>query len=303
MRIAASLLCISLIFSAAPAADPAPQSPTDTYISARDRAIADFRAHGGQNWDQKRFAAARAEPERLLRAAVPAWNAPGFPKTGTINVSVYDDPELGFSVLDGLVYEAHDTAVLVTNRALLQRWLADRRKAAGRTGRLPAAIPAAFRSQDFWTFALASDAAAQLRGQLLVKVPPGNDMAVASIAVFAQDLAMDELPDTLLVAVVRGDRVFVARQKLAAALTKPALCKSNLDRARLKSAAALKAYQETLKSAPEGKAKDTSRFDQSVALDERADSDYRACFAQQLIAQSNYGAIAKQAQTLVDLLH
>jgi hypothetical protein len=41
--IALALLCFSLIFSAAGAADPAPPSPTDTYIMARDRYIAEFQ--------------------------------------------------------------------------------------------------------------------------------------------------------------------------------------------------------------------------------------------------------------------
>ena len=304
MRLSPALLCFSLIFFAAAAAPPSPQSsPTDTYISARDRYIAEFKAHPPQGYDGKREALVFADLDRLIKLAVPAWTAPGFPATGKINLSALDDNEMGLSVLNGLVYSAGDTAVIVTNRALLMRWLADRHNTADGAAKIPVAIPAAFRTEDFWTFASFNDAAAQLYGLMLVKVPSGTDMATAELAVFAQDLAMDAGPNTLLAAVVRGDRVFVATQKITATLVKPPVCKKAMDLMLAKSAAALKDYQDSLKSKPAGKVKNIPHVDDYIALEERADREYRACFAHHLMEQPNYAAIQREAQALVDLLH
>jgi hypothetical protein len=290
MRITPSLLCFFLIFSAAPAADPA--SPTDTYISARDRTIAAFK---GAAEDDKKAAAARSDVERLLRAAVPAWTSPGFPATGAINLSCLDDNDLGFSVLDGLVYSAGDTSVLVTSRTLLMRWLT-RHNAEYKVGKIPVSVPGAFRSGNFWTFASCPDAAAQMSGMVLVKAPPGAEVAMVQLAVFAQDLAKDADPSMMLAVVVHGDRIFIARQKLTATLDKPAMCKTALDQALAKSEKALKDYQAE-------KAKNPKVFDTHVQLEEQADRDYRACFAQHLPSQKNYAALQKQSQALVDLLH
>ena len=136
-RSAFALLCFSLLFPAAWAADPAPPSPTDTYISARDHYIAEFRHIPDRARGDKHAAEALAAVDRLLRVAVPAWTAPGFPATGEMNRNCMDDNEIGFSVLDGLVYRAGDTEVVVTNRALMK-----------------GAIPAIFRNEAFWTFAV-----------------------------------------------------------------------------------------------------------------------------------------------------
>jgi hypothetical protein len=160
---------------------------------------------------------------------------------------------------------------------------------------MPASIAQAFRAGNFWTFASCPDAAVQLTGMVLVKAPPGADLAIAQIAAVAQVPAKDEPPSALLAAVVRGDRVFIARQKLTLAFDKPEMCKKALDQTLAKSEKALKDYQAA-------KAKDPKAFDTHQQLEEQADRDYRACFAQHLPAQKNYAALQKQAQMLVDLL-
>jgi hypothetical protein len=292
MRITPSLLCFFLIFSAAPAADPAPSSPVDIYISARDHYIAAFKdaAEGDKKAD-----AARNDVERLLRAAVPAWSAPGFPSTGEVNLNCLDDNDLGFSALDGLEYSAGDTSVIVTSRTLLLRWLI-RHNAEYGTDKMPVSIPRVFRAGNFWTYSSCPDAATQLTGMVLVKAPPGADLAIAQIAAVAQVPAKDEAPSAMLAAVMRGDRVFIARQKLTVTFDKPEMCKKALDQTLAKSEKALKEYQAA-------KAKDPKAFDTHQQLEEQADRDYRACFAQHLPAQKTYTAVQKQAQALVDLLH
>ena len=272
------------------AADPT----TDTYLAARDRFIA---ANKGKDAPD---GVARAGVERLLRAAIPTFTAPGF-SAGELNLNCLDDNAAGFSALDGLAFSAGETSVVVSTRTLTTQWLARHNKEFA-TDRMPGSIPAAFRSGKFWTFTSCPDAAAQLRGQVLVKAPAGTDMAIAQLAVFAQHGASEQDADTLLVAAVRGDRVLLARQKLTVKLDRPAICKTALDQTLAKSAAALKAYQEAIKDQPPGKVKDPSRFNEHLAYEEKANREYPACFAQHLPEQANFAAVQKQAQALVDLL-
>lgn|GEM_PF-1420068 len=300
MRIASALLCFSIIFSAAWAADPAPLSPTDTYIVARDRYIAAFKDLPDREQQGGRAVEALAGVEQLLRAVVQAWSAPGFWE-GKVNLSCTDDDAMGFSALDGLAYEAGDTSVIVTNRTLLMGWL-DRRHNKYNDN-IPVSIPAAFRAEDFWTFSVSCDAGAQLRGKVRVKAPVRGDLVMVELAVFAQYEATDRDADTLLAVSLHGDRIFIARQKLAVTLDRPAICKKIVDPILAKSAEALKEYQASLKGKPPGKVKDISRFNDHIALKEEAGREYQACFAKNLPEQPNYAAIQKQAQALVDLLH
>jgi hypothetical protein len=301
MRISSLALCFFAIFSAAGAAEPAPASPTDTYIMARDRYIAAFKGLPDEEVNGKRGVDARTEVETLLQLAVPSWSGPDVSRFSAMNRNdCMDDPEMGFSVLDGRVYGAGKASVIVTNRALLMRWL-DHRHGVHHDN-IPGSIPAAFRADDFWTFSAFCDAAAQLRGQVLVKAPAGTDIAFAALGLFAQYVATDKDADTLLVAVVRGDRVFVAKEKLADAMVRPAICKRDLDLTLAKAAAVQKSYREYLKTVPPGTLKDTTRFGDYLALEKKADREYSACFAQHLREQPNYAAIEMQAQAVVDSL-
>jgi hypothetical protein len=276
MRITPSLLCFFLIFSAAPAADPAP--PTDTYISARDRALAKVKAEPAS--EERSL----ADLGRLIKLAVPPWQSPGFSPQGALTLNTLDEGDVGFGALDGLQYSRGETTVTVTTKPLVSRWLVDHRNWWKDEKNVPASMPAAFRSEAFWTQALSVDAAAYLHGLVLVKSPPGAELVFAQIAVFGQDLPMDRGPDTLLVVVLRGDRVFLAQEPLKEKLESVPFCK--------------KAMDATLASAEKEK-----NQDRSDALEDKADRDYRACFAQHLPSQKSYAALQKQAQALVDLLH
>jgi hypothetical protein len=278
MRLAPAFLCFSLIFSAAPAADPAPSSPTDTYIYARDRALSAVKA------DPAAEDRALPELERLIKLAVPGWHASGFTPEGTYTVVALDEGDVGFGAVDGLQYARGDTVVTVTTKPLLTRWLAGHRNWWKDEKNIPASMTAAFRSEAFYTQALSTDAAAYLHGLVLVKAPPGAELAVVELAAFAQDLVLDRGPDRLLVVVMRGDRIFIAEEKLKTPLAPVLFCKRTLDL----TLAHAKAEKNT---------------DKSDALEVKADREYRDCFGVRLREQPNYTAVQKQAQALVDRLH
>ena len=296
MRSSILRLCFFGIFCAAGAASAAPPTPTDTYIYARDRYVAAFKDLPSSSDNDNRAIQPRNEVERLLRLAVPAWRSPGFSQPGEVNLSSLDDDALGFSVLNGLVYRSDSATVLATNRSLLRHWLADQRR--DDRAYIPVSVSAAFGADEFWTSAFGADAAAQLRSVVPVNTPPGAEIAITHLAIHAQYVATERDADTLLVAVMRGERVFIAEEKLAASVVRPTICKAALDRTIAESNAALEAYQDTLRE----KRADTRHFKDYLALEEKADRDYRTCFAQHLREQPHYAAIQKQAQHLVDLL-
>lgn len=282
MRITLSLLCFSIIFSAAPAADPPPSSALDTYVSARDRAAASVCAIKDVKAQDQAQERALPELDQLLDAVVPAWSGPGFPPKGTYTVQALCKGDVEFGQLDGRHYRSGAASVTVTSMALLKRWLADYRRIEPKAALAPS-VPAVFRSEAFYPLAIASEAAANLHGLVLVKAPAGADLAIAHLAAFAQDFVFDRGPGSLVAVVVRGDRVFIAEQTLASPTTPVPLCKKALD-------------------ATLARAKAEKNTDKSNLLEEKANREYRACFAQHLMEQKGYAAIQKQAQTLVELL-
>ncbi len=272
VRFGAAFLCFHLVFSAAGATDLSPSSPTDTYIKTRDGYIADFRAHPAAGASDKRMDRALGDLESRLNAVIPTWHAPGFPPEGKINLNGMDDNEIGLSVLNGLDYHAGDTDVVVTTAELLRHWIADHNRWWRGSDAIPLPLGKALRSEPFWTYALDTDSGAFLFGEIPVGLHGGT--GVVLLAVRTQTGILETGPEYLFAAVLRGDRAFVASQKLLARIPKEPECQHRLRQAS---------------------------FDRDAV--KRADRDFRACFAPYLHQQPQYESIVRQAQSLVDLLH
>jgi hypothetical protein len=274
-----------MAFSAAGAA-----SPADTYLAARDRMLANFSESGAADKDQS---SALTYLERMLRQAVPPWRAPGFTAKGEIALDTLKSGDEGRGRLDGLRYVSttEDTAVVVSTLPLLKRWLSDHRAWWPGRENVPQTVDAAFQSEAFYTQAISPDAAMYAYGA--VPLAPGK--GVALLAVFSQDLTFDTGPDSIVVSVSRGERVFVAQQKLNTGTKPVAVCQSAMKQALAQSDAEMNAYGAS-------RLKDRVRFDRHVALEENADREYRRCFARHLPEEPTYAAILKQAQRLAELL-
>jgi hypothetical protein len=228
----------------------------------------------------------RAVAELGRQLPVPHWRGPGWQTKTVYTVTTLCEGYIDFGRLDGLIYHQGGTIVTVTSVPILKRWLIDHKNWWG-SHDVPASMPAAFRSDAFYTQALATDAAANIYGIAEVKAPVGAVIAFVQVAAFAQDFVMDGGPDTLLAVVVRGDRVFIAREKLAVATKPVPLCQKRMKRVLARAKATPDVESRDLKDGPDGV----------------ADRDYRACFAQHLREQKTYDALQKQAQALVDILH
>lgn len=277
MRTVLALICISIVFCGASAAQP---DAAGHYLAARNRYIGQFKIAPP---DGPRTARALDDLDRQLNQIVPRWSAPGFPRRGKINLQTLVD-ELDFALLDGIVYKAGDTSVLVTTRTLLQQWLAEEKDRWHGKPDFSTVLPDAYRDGGFYTQALSNDAAAFLYGPLPVRTS-STGRTIAQLAGFGQDLLLGSGPTTLLVVAERGDRIFIAEQTLKAPTVSVPVCRSLMEGilARARAAAA-------------------RNTEQSFQLEQDADRAYRLCFARYLSQQPQYGAIVQQAQTLADLL-
>src|ERR1700733_6885116 len=88
-------------------------SPEDAYLAARDRYIASFKATASAKDEKAAFARqdmAARDLELRLKAMVGPFSASGFPAEGKLNlVSLFPD-DIGFGMLDGLVYGEGESA-------------------------------------------------------------------------------------------------------------------------------------------------------------------------------------------------
>jgi hypothetical protein len=108
-------------------------SPEEAYLAARDRYIASFKTTPSAKDEKAVFARhdkAIRDLEHQLKPIVGPFSASGFPAEGKLNlVSLFPD-DIGFGMLDGLVYGEGESAksIVVTTDSLLDKWLLSRPK-------------------------------------------------------------------------------------------------------------------------------------------------------------------------------
>ncbi|MBN9010830.1 MAG: hypothetical protein J0H63_12115, partial [Rhizobiales bacterium] len=173
-------------------------TPLDKYVAAREAYVAKFReAEKAEVGDaviaeeQK----ALADLGGLLAPVVGKVAIKGYGAKGRISLETLFPSDVGFGMLDGLVFTTADgrSTVLATTDTLLARWLAGARD-------LPHEAADALRSDEFYAQATSPDAAV-LRYALVPVLPPGGAATARAMLVLrAQDIGAG-VPDELLLAV------------------------------------------------------------------------------------------------------
>ena len=194
-------------------------SPEDAYLAARDRYIASFKTTASAEDEKAAFARqdmAIGDLEQQLKAIVGPFSASDFPAEGKLNlVSLFPD-DIGFGMLDGLVYGEGENAksIVVTTDSLLDKWLLGRPK--GRSiDDIPTSAAAAVNTANFYAQAVNSDAAAANYGEIPVAAPPGAKFAHAMLSLIGNGPLVPGTPDRIFVALEQGGRVFIVSEKLA----------------------------------------------------------------------------------------
>jgi hypothetical protein len=133
------------------AVDPwlAASSPTQAYLSARDKAIAVAES---PEINDERDQRAPDGLQTMVRALVGPICVKGFPAQGTNHLTTLTS-EIGFGMLDGLTASSLDgkTQLVVTTKPLLLAWLAEHQHwQNSATDNLPADISSAFKNENFY---------------------------------------------------------------------------------------------------------------------------------------------------------
>ena len=273
-------------------------SPEDTYLAARDKYIAQFKAMERAKANSEKIDAAHtkalADLEGKLRGLLGEVSVKGFSGGGKINLESLIDSEVGYGMLDGMVYsDGGDDGpqLVVTTRYLLDKWLATAGK-RDRPNRIPADLGSALALDQFYTFSVGSDAAFTRDANLEIAAPPGVELARAVLGGWAQDIGPN--PDhSLIVTVVRDGKVSIASMRPNSAVGEIAACQAIWTEGHQKA--------EKLRAAHEALARSKKVVDTSDdKTEEKADRDFHACLVQRAPEEAFYPSLVQEAQQFVD---
>jgi hypothetical protein len=287
---------VALLVSISAAAAAA--SLEESYFAARDGYIEKFKAAEPDNGHvRKEEEFARGDLQDQLRRIVGTSDIKGFSAPARSNLDTLFKDEIGFGLLDGLVYSSADdkTHIVVTTDTLLAHWLREHKDWWGPTvSNVPQDVDAALKSEAFYTQALKSDAAVSEYAELPIATPAQAKFAFAMLAARSQDVG-PRTPNELIVSAVKDGRVFVVTARANAKVDPMPGCRRIW---RDASRNAAKAHQAYVASG----LKDDKLLEQSTRIEEEGFAAFRHCFAQQAKRRSFAAALTRQAQALIDRL-
>ncbi|WP_207456769.1 hypothetical protein [Azospirillum sp. SYSU D00513] len=269
-------------------------TPLEGYLAARDRHVEAINQGAEANGLESVAAQeerALAELEGRLRAMIGPLRLDGFPAEGRINLETLLK-ELGYGRLDGLFHDSARTgaAVVATTEELLKAWLKEHQDWWPDAANPPQDIPAALRSEAFYSQAISTGAQIAAFGEIPVTLPGGS--AFAMLAMARQDIG-PVLPDLLVLALVKDGRVFVASLPAEAAIEPIPACQEVWRRAEVKAEGFHEAYRAS-------KQRDEALLDKAFKAEEDGDAAFRRCFADRVEAQPAYPDLLRRAQAMVD---
>ena len=261
-----SLLAVLLCAALAGAARAA--SPVDDYLAERDAAIARFKsATKPENRADRRELAALQEK---LAGLIGPVAMKGLKGRGVINLETLQQ-DGGFGMLDGLRFRRGKEIVVVTTRALLDRYIAGH-------GNLPNNVDAALTAGPFYAATFDWDTAYTIYAELPVTLPSGLLAARAFLGLFSQDIGAFP-PHEVLVAAQKGEQVFLVESPLPSDLPQLEPC-----------AGAWRAEDEEAH-----KARAAGRVDDADQMEQAAFGRYGACYGAAAPAQPFFPGVLKRA--------
>jgi hypothetical protein len=140
---------------------------------------------------------------------------------------------------------------------------------------VPSRVKDALNSESFYTQAVSTDAAVVKHAYVPISKPAEATFAIAILNARTQDIG-PSAPDEMIVALIKGRKVYVATESLKVKINPIPAC------------------EKILKKAENGEDSSGSR--------DKADSEARKCFSQHAAKESFFPAVTQQAQSLVDRL-
>ncbi len=287
-------LAALLLALACPAAFAA--TPEADYIAARNAAVAKIARLEAKNPSadiDKTNRQALSELEGRLKAVVGGLSVKPYPETGKIAFDSLSKNDVGSGGLDALRFATADGGqqAYVTTDGLLTRWLSQPEEWWRKTSKTPPAIEAALVNPEFYTYAIGIDAALTETAGLKIEKPPGAEFVHALLGGWAQDIGPN--PDQeIIVALRRGGKVYIAQEKAHAFKPIPA-CEAIWTEGQRKAEDIYKKYTD-------GGAKDEKLATAHEAVQTKADTTYRACYAERAPKADFFPALVREAQAIAD---
>jgi hypothetical protein len=278
-------------------------TPEEEYISARDDAIAKVKKFEAKNPSAdpgKIENKALAELNGRLQAMIGPLSAKPYPATGKIALETLSENNVGFGALDALRFAedgggaqaADGPQVYVTTDGLFSHWVSKPQEWWTKTRKTPPGFEEALANPEFYTFALGLDAALDKTIDLPIKKPAGVTYAYAALGGWAQDVGPHPEQD-IIVALRRDGKVYIAREAAKKFSPIPA-CEAIWTAAERKVEAAVE------ESAKASAAKSAQIAKETEAVQQKADKDYHACYAERTPKAAFFPALANEAQAIAD---
>jgi hypothetical protein len=267
-------------------------SPHESYLAARDRYIQALDREPDDNSDNEDRSALNNLQKQLTGLIGPV-ELQGFSPKAKINLETLQNQQMGFGLLDALIYSSSDkkTQAIVTTQALLKAWIKDHQNWSN-TEAIPQDLETALKSEIFYTQATSSDVAVAQYAEIPVSAPTKDGFAYAMLDIRRQDYSPGP-PDEIIVTVLHRDRVFILSQPVEAKIQKIPACDTLWKQYAQRASRALKAYSTS---------KDEKLLNDSNKLEEEGDVAFRRCFGERFKEQASFEAVRKQAQTLIQRL-
>jgi len=300
MRRPVHLLAMLMFVLALPSARAL--TPEEAYVEARNAAIAKIKtavtaaARGPKDTygDQIRTAnkQALADLETQMRGIVGPVSLHGLEGRGALNLDTLVEGDLGFGLLDGMVYGDVDakTRVVATTDGLLRHWLREHKNWWGNTfADLPQEPDAAVKEDAFYTQALLTDAAIMRFAELPVRKPAAATFAFAMLGARSQS-DVPARADEIFLAVAQGGRVFIAHTRASAAVGPIPSC----------DAVRNDLVNQSIAAAAERDLDDEHRRQKADALSARSEAEFLRCFAEKARQEPGFAIATAAAQSLIE---
>jgi hypothetical protein len=245
-------LAILLALQVAAAPAPALSASELRYLDARTAANARFASAAPADSESDRVLTQLTSQLREVIGPVSLAGAVGPGEAAYGGFEGVGSTEMA----DGLVFDWRGSRLFVTTRALFARTAGATRPAAGRTV-----------DEALFTYTVFTDAAYMAFAEVPVRHGSSIELARASVGLVAQDIGAWP-PDTLVVQVFRGARVYMVGTRLSPPLEQVATCKTKC-----------------------GHCGDQPAFDA-----------YRRCVGAVLPTRPSFAAVVRRAQAIVDAL-
>lgn len=297
MRKPSLLLFLCLFADASLAA-----TPEDSYLAARDKYIAQLRAMEKAKVNSEKIDAANTKAlsdlEARLREVLGAVSVKGFPGTGKINLQSLTNADVGFGMLDGMLYTAGNEnapQLVVTTRSLLDKWLAASSKQKDKSLRVSGDLGSALQGDQFYTFSIGSDAAFTRDANVEIAAPNGVEVARAVLGGWAQEIGPN--PDRwLIVTLVKDGKVYIGSMRPKTTIGEIAACNAIWKQGQ-ETAEKLRAAAEVAGRQNKKAIEASQNMDKTA---EKADRDFHACFVERASKESFYSSLVGEAQQFAD---